>query len=250
MSDFVYRARKPDELKHMQEKGLAGKVKYESRYRDKKAQVTRRTSGYYDTKSIIGRGTDTKYGKYKAGSYKSKYYDPVARHERYLKERASLGIGTGGSGGGKGGSGGGKGGSGGGGRSASVQNAINKLREESSLNTEAQQEATRRKILDLKEDLKAQIDILRNRKGDEEGLNVAEIRGKISTIRKNIENAGGDYRSWVKKEQEALNRKIAKLSGTKYDPEGDKKRIEQKKATRDKQVKSRADAIYKRKYAK
>lgn len=61
----------------------------------------------------------------RTGSYKSPYYDPVARHERYMRERRSLGIGTGikagssGSGGKSGGSGGKSGGSGGKSRSSS-----------------------------------------------------------------------------------------------------------------------------------
>ena len=69
-------------------------VKYVSRYKDKTSTAVGRTSGYFQTRAIIGRqpSTPNKYGNFRqpSGGYKSKYYDPVARHERYLREKSSL----------------------------------------------------------------------------------------------------------------------------------------------------------------
>lgn len=228
---------------------------YESKYVDKKASAVRRTSGYFNTKSIVGRQSETKYGSYvkpKSGKkYASKYYDPVARHERYLEERASLGIGSGRSGGGSGGSK--KGSSGGRGGKANIAKKIQKLREESSLNTEAQQEATRRKIEDLKRDLRKQVLKMQKARGDNESsINVSEIRGNIQRLRKQIEASGGNLKTWISKERDALELRIAavyKAHGQKYTPrlQADNERASKK---RNKEVNSRADAIYKSKYRK
>lgn len=231
---------------------------YESKYVNKTASAIRRTSGYFNTKSSIGREVDTKYGSYKKASsskkYSSKYYDPVARHERYLRERSSLGIGSGRSGGGsRGSSGSKKGSSGGRGGKANIANKIQKLREESSLNTEAQQEATRRKIEDLKRDLRKQVLKMQKARGDSElSINVSEIRGNIQRLRKQIEDSGGNLKTWVSKERDALERRIAsiyKAHGQKYTPhlQADNERASKK---RNKEVNSRADAIYKSKYKK
>lgn len=238
---------------------------YESRYVNKKATTTSRTRGYFSSKAIIGREVkDSKYGAYEAPKktnkkYASKYYDPVARHERYLEEKGSLGIGSGSSGGG-GGSGGrsrgsgksGKGRSGGSGR-ANFAEQIQKLREESSLNTDAQREATKRKIEDMRAQLKAQIERLSKSKSKpESGLNSAEIRGNIQRIRKNIENAGGDLQSWIKNEKDSLEKKIGALyksKGISYKAQSNKDK-ENAASARDKEVKSRADSIYRSKSKK
>lgn len=225
---------------------------YESKYVDKKSSAVRRTSGYFNTKNIVGRYTDTKYGRYVKPdtnkNYASKYYDPVARHERYLRERSSLGIGKGRSGGSsRGRSGKSKGGKG---SAANIAAEIEKLREESSLNTEAQREAARRKIEDLKEELKAQIEALSNREVDaEEGVNTAEIRGRIQSIQDEIQRTGGDLQKWITQEKEALERRIAAVynyNGKQYKiaSQSDKKNASE---ARDKEVKSRADSIYKKK---
>lgn len=229
---------------------------YESKYVNKKASAVRRTSGYFDTKSIIGRDVDTKYGSYKKPSgkkYASKYYDPVARHERYLRERSSLGIGGGRSGGGGsgksgGGSGRGKGGKG----SAKIAETIQKLREESSLNTEAQREAARRKIEDLRNELRKQILKMQGVDEDTIDANVSDIRGRIQSIREEIEKTGGDLQKWISHEKDALERRIAAVynaNGQKYTPrlQADKERASKK---RNKEVNSRADAIYKSKSKK
>lgn len=236
---------------------------YESRYVNKKATTTSRTGSYFNSKAIIGREVkDSKYGSYEAPKktnkkYASKYYDPVARHERYLEEKASLGIGSGSSGGGGGGRSGGsgksrKGRSGGSGR-ANFAKQIQKLREESSLNTDAQKEATKRKIEDMRAQLKAQIERLSKSKSKpESGLNSAEIRGNIQRIRKNIENAGGDLQSWIKNEKDSLEKKIGDLyksKGISYKAQSTKDKENAAKA-RDKEVKSRADSIYKSKSKK
>jgi len=236
---------------------------YESKYVNKKASAVRRTRGYFDTKSIIGRDVDTKYGSYKKPSgkkYASKYYDPVARHERYLRERSSLGIGGGRSGGGGSGRGSGKsgrssGGSGRGGRasnSAKIAQTIQKLREESSLNTDAQREAARRKIQDLRNELRKQIVKMRGVDEDTVGVNVSDIRGRIQAIREEMEKTGGDLQKWISHEKDALERRIAAVynaNGQKYTPrlQADKERASKK---RNKEVNSRADAIYKSKSKK
>jgi hypothetical protein len=231
---------------------------YESRYVNRKATTTSRTSGYFNSKAIIGREVkDSKYGSYEAPKktnkkYASKYYDPVARHERYLEEKASLGIGSGGSGGGGGGRSRGSGksrkGRSGGFGGANFAKQIQKLREESSLNTEAQKEATKRKIEDMRAQLKAQIERLsRSKRKPELGLNSAEIRGNIQRIRKNIENAGGDLQSWIKNEKDSLEKKIGDLyksKGISYKAQSTNDKENAAKA-RDKEVKSRADSIYK-----
>lgn len=236
---------------------------YTSKYVNKKKQAVRRTTGYYTTKSIIGRGTNNgKYGQYKQRTYASDTYDPVARHERYLRERASLGIGKGRGGGGGGSGGGSKGGSGkgGGGKggkgSAKQGNSnlaaeIQKLREESALDTEAQREAAKRKIADLKEQLKKHMEMLSDSKESEDqqqGVNVSEIKGKIQSIREQIQSTGGDLQKWITHEKDSLEKRIAALysaNGIKYTPVKQSDKTKASKA-RDKEVKSRADSVYKR----
>lgn len=245
MSDLIYRIRPESSLSHA----------YTSTYKDRKQTADRKTGTYANTKAILGRSASSKYGSYKApsknnGQYKSKYYDPVARHERYLKERALKG----GSGGGRG-SGGGKGrgssGKKGRGGRANLSKAIDKLREESQTNSATQQEVTKRKIEDLKTELNGLIQNLRNpgSKELEEGHNSAEIRGAIQSVRDKIKKEGYNLSDWLKKEQTSLGRRIAKLQGKKYD-EGAEKRKKQQQEAKDKEVKRRADAIYKRKNGK
>lgn len=245
---------------------LAHEVKYSPLKRAKK---------YRSTGSIVGRRnassrttTTNDDGKavprYKYGSYASPYYDPVARHERYMKERSSLGIGKGlssssskGSGGksGKGGkgSGSGKGGKGSGsgkGGLANLSEEVKKLREESSLNTEAQREATQRKIADLKDEIKRHLESLGAKSEEQlEGVNAAEIKGKIQSIRAKIEEEGGDLQKWISTEKDALERRIAAL----YSAHGKEYKVrtqedkQNSSTARDTEVKSRADSIYKRK---
>lgn len=207
------------------------------------------------------------------GPYKSPYYDPVARKERYEREKThvtrpygvglsaakSSGGGRKGSGGGKGGKGG-KGGSGGGkggaGKSTAqaFSDAIDQLKNESSLETDAQKEAAKRKIEDLKEELREQIELLSGNAGEEqEGVNVAEIRGRIAEIKEQITKAGYDLSDWVSTEQEALRKRISDLTGSAYDPNATanaQKAKEQQQEERNKEVNSRADVIYKRKKSK
>ncbi len=204
------------------------------------------------------------------GTYKSPYYDPVERHERYMRERSSLGIGvakpsigSGSSSGGKGKSGKvGKSGKGkaskGRGRKASMKaniaglsEEIANLREESALDTEAQREAARRKIEDLKEQLRQQMEKLAGA-NEGSGVNVAEVRGRVQSIRKEIEDTGSDLQAWVTREKASLERRIAALynaRGISYNTNTDKDK-ENASKTRDKEVKSRADSIYKSKSKK
>jgi len=237
-------------------------AEYVSRYRDKTSTAVRRTSGYTQTKAIIGRAPSTP-NKY--GNYKSKYYDPVARHERYLRERSSLGIGKGGSGGsGKGGSGGsGKGGSGGSGSSASsIADAIAQLRNESQLSTEAQREAAKRKVEDLKNALTSKIKELREKADSDikKTNNLVEIDGITQSLKKEIESlqgktsdeiekVGTDLQSWISNEKDSLEKRIAaiyKSNGKDYKvtTQADKRSASE---SRDKEVSSRADSIYKKK---
>lgn len=247
MSDLVYRIRGDDSLSHA----------YQSKYMKStyKAKVSA-PSFSKTTKSIVGR---KRGGKYEYGNYASPYYDPVARHERYVKEKAAGKFGSvssiSGSSGGKGRSGGsgkgksGKAGKGRKGGGAGLSNAINKLREESELNTAAQQEATKRKIADLKDQLLEQIELL-NKGGElEEGHNTAEIRGTIQSLKEQIKTEGTNLSGWISQEKTALARRIAKLQGKKYD-EGAEERKKQQQEAKDKEVKRRADAIYKRKNGK
>lgn len=248
MSDIVYRIRGEDSLRHA----------YQSKYMKStyKADVSA-PSFSKTTKSIVGR---KRGGKYKYGSYASPYYDPVARHERYVKEKAagkfgpaasigSAGKGRSGRSGGSGKGKSGKAGKGGKGNKAALSDAIKKLREESDLNTAAQQEATKRKIADLKDQLLEQIALL-NKGGElEEGHNSAEIRGTIQSLKERIQTEGTNLSGWISQEKTALARRIAKLQGKKYD-EGAEKRNKQQQEAKDKEVKRRADAIYKRKNGK
>lgn len=243
-------------------------------YDRSKYNPTKYSDKYKKTEAIIGRkNTASRVSGYKYGHYASPYYDPVARHERYLRERSSLGIGKGLDsigGGSSGGRGGGKGKSGKGGKGkakkgskgrggkgsmkanlAGLSEEIAKLKEESSLDTEAQREAARRKIEDLKEELRQQMEKLSG-VDEESELNVSEIRGRIQSIRKEIEDAGGDLQSWVTREKAALERRIAALynaRGLSYNTNADKDKENAAKA-RDKEVKSRADSIYKSKSKK
>ena len=223
----------------------------------------KKATKYKVTGNIIGRKNAASRLKdsagrprYEYGNYASPYYDPVARHERYMKERSSLGIGKGlgSSGSGKGGSGkggSGKGGSGkGGSDKTNLAEEVRKLREESSLDTEAQREATKRKIEDLRSQIKRHLESLGVKSEDQlEGVNAAEIKGKIQSIREKIEQEGGDLQKWISNEKDALERRIAAL----YNAHGKEYKVrtqdDKKSASeaRDKEVKSRADSIYKKK---
>lgn len=245
-SEIIYRIRS-DTLSHAQTS------KYESKYVDKKVRATRRTSTYTPTKSIIGRArTNNPYG-----NYKNPYYDPQKRHEYYEahKDHPTRPYGTGGSGGSGKGSGGsgkgsGKGKGKGKGNGSKLAETIQALREESSLNTEAQREATKRKIEDLRKQIKQHTEKLSRQKEDqEEGLNVSEIRGNVQNLKDQIEKAGGDLQKWITHERDALERRIAAV----YAKHGQKYKVttqadkENQSKKRQKEVKSRADSIYKSK---
>lgn len=236
----------------------------------KKATKYKVTGGLIGRRNAASRLTTTDSSgkttpRYKYGNYASPYYDPVARHERYMKERSSLGIGKGsassssksgkGSGSGKGGKGGkgsgsGKGGKGSGSGKSNLAEEVKKLREESSLNTEAQREATKRKIADLKDEIKRHMESMGAKSEEElEGVNVAEVKGKIQSIRDKIEQEGGDLQKWISNEKDALERRIAALysaHGKEYKVRTQEDKQSSSKA-RDTEVKSRADSIYKRK---
>lgn len=252
-------------------------------YDPSKYNPVKRHERYEQTKEIVGRKT-TKIKDYKYGNYKSPYYDPVARHERYLRERSKLGIGTGGASGGKksggkgsgkgsGGKGSGKGsgGKGSGGKGSSkgsksnMAAEIQRLREESALETEAQREAARRKIEDLQKQLSEQVKKLKSdalSKTDSEE-NSAERRGIIQHLKSEIENLQGknseeasriskQLNDWITHERDSLERRIAaiyKANGQKYTPRTQASKENASKA-RNKEVKRRADSIYKSKSKK
>lgn len=220
-------------------------------------------------------------GPINGGQYSTKYYDPVARHERYLREKAakrgtssytgsvkklstssSNSTSTASSSGKSGGSGGSSGkGSSGSSSSKAMSKQLQKLREESSLNTAAQQEATKRKIEDLKAKLAEQIQKLQedayNKSQGEE--NLAELRGISQNLRSQIKSlqnkssneinqVGTQLQNWISTEKESLEKRIASLYSSygqtySYTTDADRKRASEK---REKEVASRADAIYKK----
>lgn len=232
---------------------MLAKYAYTSR-----SQTSKSEGRVANTTDLMREARKRKY----TGTYKSPYYDPVERHERYMRERSGMGIGSkiktqsigsssgsGGRSGGRSGKASKKGRSGRGSNKA-LSNEIAKLREESSLNTDAQREATMRKINDLREQLNAQVNKLRSANKSE--VNVAEIRGNIQILRKNIEESGGDLQTWIQKERAALENRIEtayKKRGVKYNSASSKDKENAAKA-RDKEVKSRADSIYKSKSKK
>lgn len=254
MGELQYRIM-DDSLRHASFASV--KSSLSDRYRArKKEQAEQRAYSGSPTKSIVGRSL--KRNPY--GNYKSVYYDPVARHERYLREKDHVtrpyGTGKSAKSGGKGRSGGGKGksakgrsgrsGLSGRGSSQNFTDAIAKLREESSLDTEAHREATRKRIEELREQLRRHLELLQEAESDENStVNIAEIRGKIQQIREQIEAEGGNLQEWIANEREALQKRIARLRGEDYN----KTKVEKQKAAKNKetQVSSRADAIYKRK---
>lgn len=252
MSELQYRIL-DDSLRHASFASV--KSSLSDRYRArKKEQAEQRAKTGSPTKSIVGRSL--KRNPY--GNYKSVYYDPVARHERYLREKDHVtrpyGTGKSAKSGGKGRSGGGgkgksskgRGGRGGRGSSQNFTDAIAKLREESSIDTEAHREAAKKRIEELREQLRRHLELLQEAQSDENSTaNVAEIRGKIQRIREQIEAEGGNLQEWIANEREALQKRIARLKGEDYN----KTKVEQQKAAKNKetQVSSRADAIYKRK---
>ena len=226
---------------------------YESKYKAKTYDPVRRQQTYMKTKPIIGRKARTQ-NPY--GNYKNPYYDPVKRKEYYEahKDHVTRPYGTGKSGksGGSSRSGRGSGKArGSSGSRAGLTDAIAKLRDESALNTEAQREATRRKIDDLRKELKQHIETLSSKK-EGDNVNSAEIRGKVQAIKKQIESAGGNLQDWISKERDALEKRIQSAyaaKGIKYKAktQADKKNASKK---RNKEVNSRADSIYKSKYGK
>ena len=237
---------------------------YESQYYSHNTySPSNRTNRYKRDSKILKRASDASKRGNPYGNYKSPYYDPVARHERYMQERASLGIGKGtGLGSSKSS---GSGGSGKGSSSADSQalkNQVKALREESTLNTEAQREAAKRKIEDLKSDLTAQIQKLKEDTAEktENSQNLTEIRGATQTLKSQIENLQGktaedierigtELKNWISQEKDSLERRIAALyksHGKEYTvtTQSDKQSASTK---RDKEVTSRADSIYKKK---
>lgn len=276
MADFIYRV--PDELSH------AYQSKYMTRTKYTTYNPQARHDRYMKTREIVGRPTARRVNPY--GNYKSPYYDPVKRKAYYeahkdhktrpygvgASEKAKSGkAGRGGSGkkGGSGRGGSGKGGSGRGSQSAgskvNMQSEIEKLREQSQLETEAQREAARRKIEDLQSDLQRQIKKLREdaRLQTEKETNVAEIRGITQGLKAQIENLQGktgedvarissSLQEWISHEKDSLERRIAAIykdNGKQYTPrlQSDKQNASE---SRNKEVGSRADSIYKRKSKK
>ncbi len=241
MSDIVYRVRS-DSIAHAY-------TKYSVLARPTSASLRNERTSATNANSL------RKKAKSNNGIYKSPYYDPVARHERYMRERESLGVGKGKiglgsskSGKGSKGSGGSKGGKGSGGTKMAEE--IRRLREESSLNTEAQREATKRRIEDLRNEIQSYIKSFGKQSEDQlEGVNSVEIRGRVEQLKKQIEQAGVDLNSWISNEKDALERRIAAIysaNGKEYKvhTQDDKKNASE---ARDKEVKSRADSIYKKK---
>lgn len=216
MGELQYRIL-DDSLRHASFASV--KSSLSDRYRArKKEQAEQRARNGSPTKSIVGRSL--KRNPY--GNYKSVYYDPVARHERYLREKDHVtrpyGTGESAKSGGKGRSGKGSGGKGksakgrGGASKQNLTDAIAKLREASNEDIEKHKSEYLKEIEDLKRQLQERLEQLGEAQKDEESeLNVAEIRGHIQALREQIENKGLDLQKWINDEREALNRRIAAL---------------------------------------
>ena len=264
MSDVLtYRIRNDDTVAHAMMTLSSLKKQKRNQY---KAQHVNKYNPNLGRKSVIGNServaggrTTNPYGN----QYKSPYYDPVYRHNYYEEHKThatrAYGTGTGTSstssksgkssgsgksGSGKSGSGSSKGGKSG--ASKTITSQIEKLKEESALDTEAHREATLRKIADLRAQIEAETEKLVGHE-EEEGVNIAEIRGTIQSLKDQIEEAGLDLSKWIENEKEALERRIAALTGKKYD-ESAKDKAKQQQTKKDKEVNSRADKLYKRKY--
>ena len=131
-----------------------------------------------------------------------------------------------------------------------LSDAISKLKEESSMNTSVQQEVVRRKMSDLQIDLKNRIQELRNANSEKEGVNIAELRGRIQETRAHMQQTGDDFQGWLTNERTSLEKKIAELRNSKGVPNDDNSEKDKQNAqeTRDKEVKSKADSIYKKRH--
>lgn len=271
MSNLIYRIRGDDELSH------AYVSKYTSGGSVAGYNPVKRHERYERTKEIVGRKARTT-NPY--GNYASPYYDPVKRKEYYESHKTHptrpYGVGSSGKSG-RGGSGkSGRGGSGRGGKgsgrkgnskgqTANMQKQIQALREQSALETEAQREATRRKIEDLRYQLSEQVKRLRQNTYDktQSEKNLTEIRGLTQGLRSRIENLQGkndvevkrvskQLKDWISNERDSLERRIAavyKTYGKTYTPRTQASK-ESASKKRDKEVTSRADSIYKSKSKK
>lgn len=156
-------------------------------------------------------------------------YDPVARHERYLKEREKLGIGMGS-------------------RRGKLSDQVKSAREASSLATDAFREAARRRQKSLSDNLKSEQKKLNNRKQDpEEGVNYATIRGNVQSLSNQIRQSGGDLKGWIKEERAALQSRLRELysnAGQKYEQKSDEE-LETERKNRQTKAGELADKIYK-----
>lgn len=264
MSDeFVYRIRSSSHIEHAYRSPYANTVVY---------NPAERHNRYVRSKPLLTKARSARTTN-PYGNYKSPYYDPVKRREYYEahKDHVTRPYGTGSStkSSGKGSGGSGRSGSGkkgsSKGQSANMAKQIAKLREESSKESDAQREAAKRKIEDLKNQLSDQVKKIR---GDayekaQSQKNQAEIRGITQGLKSKIENLQGktdeeigrvskQLKDWIDNEKDALERRIAAIYasyGKKYTPRTQASK-EQASAARDKDVKSRADAIYKSKTKK
>lgn len=157
-------------------------------------------------------------------------YDPVARHERYLKERAKLGIGMGSN-------------------KGNLSKQITSARDASSLATDAYREVTQRKQKNLSNKLKTEQQKFGNRKKDPDaGVNYAAIRGNIQSLSKQIRQTGGDLQGWIKEERTALESRLKQLyskAGQKYNPKSDKQ-VEAEQKKRQRKIGKLADKLYKK----
>lgn len=214
------------------------KHEYESKYVDKKQSAVRRTGGYIKTKKILGREPrENKYGKYRRADgkpYASESYDPEARHERYLQERDSLGVGSSGKSGGSGGSSGRssakKGGSGrskGSANNEKLAAAIEQLRQDSMSATEEKRQEAAKKIQDIQKRIEARIKELQsgtvNSMSDSNSS--AENRGLAQSLTRKIEKvklqgskeASGvskELSKWMSAEQKSLEKRIQELTAS------------------------------------
>lgn len=157
-------------------------------------------------------------------------YDPVARHERYLREREKLGIGMGSN-------------------KGSLSDKIKSAYDTSSLATDAFREASRRKQKTLSNNLiKEQRKFYSRKQDPDEGVNYATIRGNVQSLSDQIRQSGGDLQDWIKEERTALESRLRELyskAGIKYNPESNDKKLEKERKDRQNKVNKLADKIYK-----
>jgi hypothetical protein len=181
-----------------------------------------------------------------AMAHAESYYDPVERHERYLREKAKLGIG-----------------------SKPKSSQASKLRSESKARISAMQEATNRRQADADSRLNKRVNRLYSKQGrleretrrfQQKSINAAESRGKAQEFKEKTQaiqskigklatatgekkaQLANDLKMYISNERKALEN-ILSTGSTKKSKEN-KEQVD----TSTSAISKRADAIYRRRY--